>query len=436
MELHGGQYEVPFIGRPVEGEVALPGSKSITQRALCLAALAEGESRIEGPLLSDDTLFMVAGLKNLGFQVRKKEVQDFVTLTGAAGSIPWDQGRIWAGGAGTVLRFILPVLPLGKGTYLIDGDDRLRRRPVGALVEALRKLGADIEHRGAPGDNLPLEVRGRGGLQGGPLALSGAVSSQFLSALLMIGPLLEGGLEIRLEDDLTSKPYVDLTLQAMDRFGVQVEREGYSLFRVPQGAYRGCTFPVEGDASAATYFLAAGAVSGGAVRVNGVGAVSRQGDSAFLSLLEAMGARTAKGETWMEAKGPVSKGGNFDMNGMPDAVPTLAMVGLFAPSPTEIRKVPNLRVKESDRIAAVASELTKLGARVETFDDGLRVTPGTRRGAILHTHEDHRMAMTFAVAGLAIPGVVLENPGCVSKSFPDFFERLEALAGEKGKRRR
>jgi 3-phosphoshikimate 1-carboxyvinyltransferase len=246
---------------------------------------------------------------------------------------------------------------------------------------------------------------------------------------------MEGGLELRLEDELTSKPYVDLTLQTMERFGVHVEREGYSLFRVPRGAYRGCTYPVEGDASAATYFLASAAVTGGKVRVHGVGETSVQGDTAFLSLLEAMGARTGRGKAWMEVEGPVSRGGNFDMNGLPDAVPTLAMVGLFAPAPTEIRRVANLRVKESDRIAAVASELTKLGARVETFADGLRVTPGPPRGAVLQTHEDHRMAMTFAVAGLAIPDVVLEDPGCVTKSFPDFFERLEALAGKKGKRR-
>ncbi|MHC4778130.1 MAG: 3-phosphoshikimate 1-carboxyvinyltransferase, partial [Planctomycetota bacterium] len=406
----------------------------VTQRALCLAALAEGESQLENPLLSDDTLFMVAGLKNIGFQVRKRELQESITLRGEKGSIPWDEGRVWAGAAGTVLRFLLAMLPLGKGVFTIDGEPRLRKRPIMELVEALNDLGADIVSMGSGGDFLPLEVKGKGGMKGGSITLSGKTSSQFLSALLMVGPKMDKGLEVHIEDRLASLPYVDLTLEAMQRFGVSVENEAYLRFRVKRGEYRGCRFPVEGDASAATYFLASGAVSSGRVRVKGVGRDSRQGDAGFLELLDRMGAETGVGPDWLEAAGPLTAGGTFDMNSLPDAVPTLAVASLFTPHPTEIRNVPNLRVKESDRIAAVSRELRKLGARVDEYEDGMKITPGPLTGGRIETYEDHRMAMAFAVAGLAAEGVIIENPGCVSKSFPGFFSKLEALVGREGRR--
>jgi 3-phosphoshikimate 1-carboxyvinyltransferase len=426
------RYDVAPAEGPVEGEVLLPGSKSLTNRALCLAALAEGESRLESPLLSDDTLFMVAGLKNIGIQVRKREMQDFITVLGKGGRIPWGEGRVWAGSAGTVMRFMTALLTLGNGTYRLDGDDHLRRRPLSTLVEALRSVGASIRCLGHEGTRPPLEITGNGTLRGGRVLLPGETSSQFLTALLLAGPRMEEGIDVVLEGELTSKPYADLTVDVMGRFGVIVEREGYERFRVGPGTYRGTTYRVEGDASAATYFLAVPAVLGGRVRVRGVGRESSQGDAAFPSVLERMGAEVTSGPDWIEVAGPVKTGGVFDMNAMPDATLTLAVLGPFVSSPIEIRNVPNLRLKESDRIASLGNELARLGARVETFDDGLTVHPGPLKGARVETYNDHRVAMAFAVAGLAVPGVSIEDPGCVSKSFPDFFERLESLTGRKG----
>jgi 3-phosphoshikimate 1-carboxyvinyltransferase len=425
-------YEVAPAGGPVTGEVRVPGSKSITNRALLLAALAGGESRLTGLLLSDDTLYMVAGLKNLGFQVRKKEAEDTVTVAGSAGKIPWNEGRVWTGNAGTAMRFLTAVLPFGRGTFVVDGESRLRKRPHAVLVDALRRLGAEVRFLGAGGREPPVEIRGRGEIRGGALEIDGEVSSQYLSALLLAGPLMNEGLDVSIRGDLASKPYVDVTLQVMRAFGVAVEREGYARFRVAHGAYTGGEIEIEGDASAATYFLAVPAVCGGRVRVRGVGPDSAQGDARFPGVLARMGAKVSSGPGWLETEGGELVGGTFEMNDMPDAALTLAAVAPFARGPVEIRNVPNLRVKETDRIGALCRALRALGAGAEELPDGLRVTPGSLRGARVRTEGDHRMAMAFAVAGLAVPGVSLEDPGCVSKTFPDFFERLEALTGKKG----
>ncbi len=429
-------YEVTPAEGPLDGDVPLPGSKSLTNRALCLGALAEGASRLDKPLLADDTLYMVAGLKNLGFKVRKPATSNFIQVQGRGGRIPWDEGRVWAGAAGTVLRFLLAVLPLGEGVYTIDGDARLRKRPIADLVEALRGLGADIELLGAGGRALPARVKGGGGLAGGAISIPGGVSSQFLSALLMAGPVMQEGLDVRVEGTLTSRPYADLTLRAMSAFGVDVERQGYERFRVPRATYRGMKYTIEGDASASTYFLAAGAVCGGRVKVTGVGSASVQADTGFARVLETMGAEVQSGPDWIEVRGRAQGGGVFDLADMPDAAQTLAVTALFASEPVEIRNVGNLRVKETDRIHALCAELRKLGGRVEEYDDGLKVHPGASGGARIETYNDHRMAMAFSVAGLALPGVVIEDPGTVSKSFPDFYERLETLTGRKGKRER
>ncbi|MHC5040669.1 MAG: 3-phosphoshikimate 1-carboxyvinyltransferase, partial [Planctomycetota bacterium] len=308
MSPYRATYEVAPATGPLTGEVTLPGSKSLTNRALCLASLADGVSRLDNPLLSDDTLYMVAGLKNLGFQIRKRELETFITVQGGGGILPWNEGRIWAGSAGTVLRFILGILPLGQGRFIIDGDAHLRKRPIRQLVEALRTLGATIDFLGAGGKELPLEVRGEGGLVGGKVSLAGGTSSQFLSALLMAGPCMAKGVEVSVEGELASKPYADMTLQAMDRFGISVQREGYSRFQVLPGTYAAGRIPIEGDASAATYFLACAAVCGGRVRVKGVGKDSLQGDTEFASVLGAMGAEIQMGPDWIEVKGPVKTG--------------------------------------------------------------------------------------------------------------------------------
>jgi 3-phosphoshikimate 1-carboxyvinyltransferase len=425
-------YEIAPAGGPVRGEVVLPGSKSVTNRALLVAALAHGDSRLSGPLLSDDTLYMVAGLKNLGFQVRKKEVEDAITVAGSAGRIPWPEGRVWTGNAGTAMRFLTAALCLGSGTYVIDGDARMRKRPHTILVDALRRLGADVRFLGEGGGEPPVEIRGKGGLDGGALDLEGEVSSQYLSSLLLAAPLMKKGLDVSVRGELTSKPYVDVTLRVMEDFGVRAEREEYRRFRVAPGSYRGRDYAIEGDASAATYFLAIPAICGGKVRTKGVGPGSAQGDVKFLGVLERMGAVATSGPGWMQVEKGELRGGTFDMNDLPDATLTLAVVGCFASAPVEIRNVPNLRVKETDRIAALCRGIRALGAGAEEYPDGLRVVPGPLRGASIRTENDHRIAMAFAVAGLAVPGVRLENPDCVSKTFPDFYERLEALTGKKG----
>lgn len=408
----------------IEAEVSIPGSKSITNRALVIGALARGETRLTNWLACEDTTVMIDCLSRLGFTVTPR--QDGLVITGAAGRIPREKAELQAANSGTTMRFLTALVALGRGEYALDGSPRMRQRPIEDLLEALRALGAD---GGSDQDNgcPPITIRTRG-LRGGACELSGEISSQFLSALLMAAPYAGKAVTIKIRGELVSRPYVDMTCRMMAGFGVIVAEEEQSVFTIPpRQTYRARDYAVEGDASSASYFLAAAAATGGRVKVLNVGEKSIQGDAGFARLLERMGARVRYGPDWTEVSGPLKRGIKIDLNGMPDMVPTLAAAALFAPGRTVIANVANLRYKESDRLAAMAAELNKIGARVEELPDGLVIEGGRLHGAEIETYNDHRIAMAFALAGLRIPGIRIKNPGCVAKTFPNFFDAFLAL---------
>jgi len=414
-------------GGPVSFETSVPGSKSLTNRALVAAALARGISRLENVSLSDDSRLLVRGLNRLGIRVETRRGTEVLVVRGRGGEIPAVSGRFYMGNAGTAFRFFTSLLCLGRGRYVLDGDARMRERPIGGLVEALRRLGARIAYGGREGFP-PLRIRAQG-LAGGRTAVSGETSSQFVSSLLLSAPGAEGEVRIETVGPIVSRPYIDVTIDVMRLLGVEVEREGYRFFRVAQGsAYRAGRVRIEADGASANYFLAMAAATGGRARVRGVGRRTSQGEARFFEVLREMGCAVRAGEDWIEVRGGPLRGVDVDMNGMPDSVQTLAVLALFARGRTRVRNVRHLRVKETDRIRALARELSKLGARVEEREDGFTMTPPARvRPAEIETYRDHRMAMSFAVAALAAPGIAIRDPGCVAKSFPGFWERLESL---------
>jgi 3-phosphoshikimate 1-carboxyvinyltransferase len=333
---------------------------------------------------------------------------------------------LFIGNAGTAMRFLTAFLTLGKGRYSIDGIPRMRQRPIGPLVEALENLGGTIEYAGEEGFP-PLIVRG-GGLAGGKAKMAGDVSSQFFSAILMTAPYARGDVEIEVEGRLVSAPYVDMTIDIMSRFGVEVKNDCFKSFSIKAGrGYEAREYEVEPDASSATYFFAASAITGGRVRMLGLDRASKQGDVGFVDVLGRMGCRIDAGQGWLEVGGGPLGGIDVDMNRMPDAVPALAVVAACAEGKTSIRNVANLRHKETDRLSALAGELSKAGCQVKEFEDGLEIEPGVLRGAVFETYNDHRMAMSLALFGLRLEGVKIKNPECVAKTFPDYFQRLEAL---------
>ncbi|MBM3392153.1 MAG: bifunctional 3-phosphoshikimate 1-carboxyvinyltransferase/cytidylate kinase [Betaproteobacteria bacterium] len=414
------------------GTVRLPGSKSLSNRFLLLAALAEGVTDIRDLLASDDVERMLGALKALGIDWRRGEGNDFV-VRGAAGAFPVKQAELFLGNAGTAFRPLTAALALSNGHYRLSGVPRMHERPIGDLVDALRRMGADIRHLGNEGFP-PLEIRPAPIRAGGRVTVRGEASSQFLTALLMALPLTGAGATVEVAGELISKPYIDITLNLMARFGVAVERDGWRAFRIPAGArYRspGTVF-VEGDASAASYFLAAGAIAGGPVRVEGVGRDSIQGDVRFAEALAAMGARIDMGPNWIEARAPAGerlRAIELDCNHIPDAAMTLAVAALFAEGTTRLTNIASWRVKETDRIAAMAAELRKLGATVEEGADFIAVSGRLtfRPGVAIDTYDDHRMAMCFSLACLGGVPVRINDPQCVNKTFPDYFERFSGL---------
>ena len=419
-------------GGPVQGRVRPPGSKSLTNRALITAALADGDSILTGVLQSDDTRVMIDGLGKLGIDIRH-ESPDVVHVTGCAGRIPADQADLSLGNSGTSMRFLTAVAALGNGTYRLDGVERMRERPIADLLVALGTLGgaALSEHgNGCP----PVVVHGRG-LQGGAVRMKGDTSSQFLSGLLMAVPYARQRVVIEIEGALVSEPYVAMTLAVMSTFGVEVATKHFERFSVSAPAcYHACRYKIEPDASAASYFFAAAAITGGAVTVEGLSRGSLQGDVAFVDLLEQMGCRVTERTEAPEASITVTggrlKGIKADLNAISDTAQTLAVVALFAEGPTSIRNVAHIRHKETDRIGALATELRKLGAEVDEHSDGLTIYPRPFHGAPIATYDDHRMAMSFALAGLRVPGVFLENPGCTAKTYPNFFDDLAKLRAQ------
>ena len=414
------------------GTVRLPGSKSISNRFLLLAALAEGETAIRDLLLSDDVERMLEALKALGIDWQRGEDNDFI-VRGAAGVFPVKQAELFLGNAGTAFRPLTAALALSGGDYRLSGVPRMHERPIGDLVDALRQLGADIRYLGNEGFP-PLEIHPAAIRPGGRVTVRGEASSQFLTALLLALPTTGAGATVEVAGELISKPYVEITLNLMARFGVDVERDGWRAFRIPAGArYRspGTVF-VEGDASAASYFLAAGAIAGGPVRVEGVGRDSIQGDVRFAEALAAMGAQVSMGPNWIEARAPAGgrlKAIDLDCNHIPDAAMTLAVAALFAEGTTRLRNIASWRVKETDRLAAMAAELRKLGATVEEGGDFIAVSgrPTFIPGASIDTYDDHRMAMCLSLACLGGVPLRINDPQCVNKTFPDYFERFAGL---------
>jgi len=415
---------------PIDAVVRLPGSKSITNRAFVMAALADGESTITGALFSDDTRYMAAALERLGIGVQADESAERVRVFGLGGSFPARTADLFVGNAGTAMRFLTAFVALGHGVFRLDGVLRMRQRPIGELLSALRQAGVEV--RSEHDDDCPPVRVQADGLRGGTVRLSADVSSQYVSALLMVAPYSREGLRIELVGDLVSEPYVRMTTRMMEQWGVHTETSGGNAFWVAPGQRYAARseYRVEPDASSASYFLAAAAVTGGRVRVPGIGADSLQGDVAFANVLQQAGCEVERGPDWIEVRGPERlRGVDVDMNAISDTAMTLAVVALFAEGPTTIRNVAHIRQKESDRLQALATELRKLGATVEEAPDGLRITPpAALRPAVIETYDDHRMAMSFAVAGLRAPGVVICDPGCVAKTFPAYFRVLRECA--------
>ena len=423
----GAAVEITPLQRPPQATVRAPGSKSISNRALLLAALAAGESRLSGALFSDDTRYMAAALRQLGVAVQADEPGSRFTVRGAGGTWPATDADLFVGNAGTAMRFLVAALCVGHGRYRIDGVARMRQRPIQDLVDALRQLGANIVCE--LGTGCPPVVVEADGLRGGEARLPGERSSQVLSAVLQGAPYAACDVTVAVEGTLIAQPYVDMTIAVMAAFGVAVERDGYRCFHVRRGQrFQPRAYRIEPDASSAHYFLAAAALTGGRVRVEGLGRQSLQGDVRFADLLAAMGARVTWEAEAIEVTGPQQLSGvDADVNALSDTAPTLAVLAPFASSPVRLRNIAHLRWQESDRLAAVATELRRLGAAVEELPDGLEIRPSRVTGAAVHTYDDHRIAMSFALIGLKVPGIRILNPECVTKTFPEFFSRLEAL---------
>ncbi|HEY8249112.1 MAG TPA: 3-phosphoshikimate 1-carboxyvinyltransferase [Burkholderiales bacterium] len=405
------------------GTVRLPGSKSISNRVLLLAALAQGATELDGLLDADDTRVMREALARLGVSFEGN------TVKGVGGPFPVKQADLFLGNAGTAFRPLTAALAFSGGEYRLSGVPRMHERPIGDLVDALRGIGARIDYLGKEGFP-PLAVHpGRLSLE--KLRVRGDVSSQFLTALLMALPLAGKPARVEVQGELISRPYVEITLNVMKRFGIEVKRTGWRYFDVPAGAYRSPgKIYVEGDASSASYFLAAGAIGGGPVRVEGVGRGSIQGDVRFTEVLERMGARVSMEADAIEVSGEKKlKPVDMDMNHIPDAAMTAAVLALFADGPSTIRNVASWRVKETDRLAAMATELRKLGAQVEEGADFLKISPpaALKGNVLVDTYDDHRMAMSFSLAALGGVPVRINDPQCVAKTFPEYFEVFSAI---------
>ncbi len=409
---------------PVRARMRIPGSKSFTNRALVCAALADGDSVLRNASDSNDTALMANGLNQLGILARENG-ETFV-VQGTGGRIHSSKFPIPVGNAGTTLRFLLSLAAVADGRVVFEGSERMAERPIDDLLDALKTLGVAAMRTKHV---ARYEVQG-GTLRGGPVLVRGDKSSQFLSSILMVAPYAERDTEIAVEGALTSASYVAMTLEVMKAFGVTVNASP-EKFRVVAGErYRPAEYTIEPDASGASYALGAAAIAGGMVLAEGLHSRSLQGDIGFAGVLREMGCLTEENDAGLAARrdGPL-RGVDVDMNRMPDVVPTLAAVALFASGKTRVRNVGQLRFKESDRLGCLAGELRKLGARVTLFDDGLEIDPAPLHGAQMDTHDDHRLAMSFALIGLRVPGVRVENPDCVIKSFPSFWKEFEKLYG-------
>ena len=414
------------INYPLNATVRVPGSKSLTNRALMISALANGTTRLTNALFSDDSHYFVKALQTLGFDVQLDQANQEMIVTGLGGKIPAQKAELFIGNAGTAARFLSAFLTLGNGEYVLDGEPRMRERPIGDLIDALHQLGVEMK---ATNNCPPVEIFAKG-LMGGKTKIAGNISSQFLSALLMVAPYARSLIEIELTTELNSRPYVDMTIAIMRDFGVEIERYEYSQFTIhPASYFPLSSYPIEPDASAAAYFFAAPAICGGTVCVENISRKSLQGDIHFLEVLSQMGCTVTETDVGLQVTGTTDlRGIDVDMRDIPDTAQTLAAIAPFAASPTRIRGIASARLKETDRVHATCTELAKLGVRVEEHEDGMTIHPVEKmRPAVIQTYNDHRMAMAFSLIGLRYDGVTIENPACVSKTFPGYFDVLETL---------
>ncbi len=414
----------------IDGEVNLPGSKSFSNRALLLAALSEGTTRITNLLESDDTRHMLNALKKLGIHYTLSKDKTECIVVGNAGPLEINSFKeLFLGNAGTAMRPLCAALCLGKGSFFLTGEPRMKERPIGHLVDALRQAGATINYTEAEGFP-PLQIEANG-LLGGNVEIEGSISSQFLTALLFAAPMVKEDMTISILGELVSKPYIDITLHIMKTFGVDVQNDNYETFTIKGGqTYKAVEhYMVEGDASSASYFLAAAAIKGGTVKVTGIGKKSIQGDVAFVDVLEKMGAKVEWGEDFVSVTKAELHAIDMDFNHIPDAAMTIATTALFVEGTTVLRNIYNWRVKETDRLFAMATELRKVGAEVEEGEDYLKITaPKQLKHAAIDTYDDHRMAMCFSLLALDPVSVTINEPECTAKTFPTYFDVLESIS--------
>lgn len=420
-------YLVKPVTEPVRGSIRPPGSKSLTNRALITAALASGTTKLTGVLASDDTRVMVESLNRLGVPVLHDVENCTMEVTGCGGRPPAEKAELWLENSGTSIRFLTAFCSLGNGEYRLDGNERMRERPISHLVESLAKFGVDVECE--LGTDCPPVRLKAAGLSGGKTSLAGNISSQYLSALLMAAPCGSQSVDIEVTGDLVSKPYIDMTMGVMAQFGATVLCPDPHRFTISPQQYKATNYAIEPDASAASYFFAAAAITGGEVTVEGLTSYALQGDVHFVDALEKMGCEVDYGDDTITVKGGKLTGVDIDMNAISDTAQTLAVVALFAEGPTRIRNVGHMRHKETDRVAAVVNEIRRMGVEAEELDDGLAITPGEIQPATIETYDDHRMAMSFALAGLRSEGIRIADPSCTGKTYPHFFSDLEKLCG-------
>ena len=406
--------------------VSIPGSKSYTQRALIIASLAEGKSFLRNYLISEDTGYLIEGLRSLGSEILTTE-EDLI-ICGTGGNITNPGKEIYLGNNGTAMRFLTSVVSLGKGEFVLGGDSRLNERPINPLLDALRSLGVDARSRDKKG--YPPVIINANGIGGGSVTFTDLESSQYISSILICAPFAGRDTEIKLRGSMVSLPYISMTIETIKEFGVEVVRKSPDHYIIKNNQrYAGRRYMVEGDVSNASYFFLAAALCKGKIRVMNINPDTLQGDIELLDIIERLGCSVVRGDDWVEVAGREMNGGEymFDMKNMPDVVPTLAVLAAIRPGRTIIKNVSHLRLKESDRITALANEINRVGIRAEETDDGLIINGGKPHGAEIETYNDHRIAMSFAILGLATPGIKIKDKDCVNKSFPCFWDELEKL---------
>jgi 3-phosphoshikimate 1-carboxyvinyltransferase len=419
--------EIQPVQSAIDATVTVPGSKSYTNRALLVAALAEGRSRLTGALFSDDTHNMCEALRQLGVEIEADEKRTTFEITGKGGKIPVNHAELYIGNSGTTSRSLVSYVALGKGTFVIDGDEPMRRaRPIANLLNALRQLGVDVRPQFDNG-YLPVIVHANG-FEGGKTRLNTNESSQFLTSLMLVAPYTRKGIEVEITDKLKT-PYIDITLSVMKAFSVNVTHDNYRFFHIEGGQqYQPCQYTIESDASSASYFFAAAALTGGRVRIDNLSVDSVQGDVHFVDVLQKMGCQVNRYVDGCEVVGTKQlKGIDIDMNSISDTWPTLAVIAPFVDGKVSIRNIEHTRWQETDRIHATVTELRKLGVHVVEHKDGVEISPSRITPAAIDTYNDHRIAMSFSLIGLKVPGIRIKNPSCVNKTFPTYFDVLQTL---------